>query len=386
MRKLFVLIAAVAFVAALTAPAFAAEWSFYGSARMTTFWYQEDKDYSSTGKKDTDLTWDLQGNSRFGANVKAGDITGAVEFGMANSDVSNRILWGEYDFGSFKLGIGQNYSPMNFFISNQVAQGDADMLPYGGIYSGRNPMIRFRFGNLDIALVEPDAPSYSDYSAAGSSITCVDVDGELTPTCSAESGCVIDTDVYFPRLEARYGLNLGAFYLEFGGGVQSYDVVGRNPVNGKEGNDEAITSWLGYVGAKFNSGPFYFGADAWIGQNTGNMTLNFGDQPVDDALVTCANPKSPSVKDNDLYGLLGVVAFTANDMLRFEGGVGWISADRSDFDKDDETLAYYVQASINLGKGIILVPEVGIIDLRDNPAGDSEGKITYWGAKWQINF
>jgi len=372
MRKLFVLIAAVAFLVAFTAPAFAAEWSFYGSARIESFWYNESGAKSPTNNSDLDLTFDVQGNSRFGANVKADNITGQVEFGMDggvngdndDSSANTRIIWGEYDFGGWKLGIGQNYSPMNFFISNQVAQGDADMLPYGGIYSGRNPMVRFRMGNLDIALVEPDTGAYND-----------------------TGGCIQDTDVILPRLEARYGLNMGAFYLEFGGGVQTYDVVGTKPNNGNEGDDEDIISYLGYVGAKWNAGPLYFGANAYIGQNVGDMTLNFGDQPADEAIIKCdKDGERPNVEDTDIYGLLGVVAFTANDMLRFEGGAGYVNADNNEYDDNDETMVFYVQAQISLAKGLTITPEVGYIDLDNDSNGDSQGSVTYYGAKWQINF
>ena len=364
MRKLFVLIAAVAFLVAFTAPAFAAEWSFYGSARLLTEWNQlSGAANQDSNNSDLDLTWDMQGNSRLGANVKAGDITGAVELGLPNGDASVRLIWGEYDFGGWKLGIGQHYSPVNFFISNQIGGGDTDMLPFGGVYSGRNPMLRFRMGNLDIALVEPDKDAYND-----------------------TGDCIIDTDVILPRLEARYGLNMGAFYLEFGGGVQTYDVVGTKP-NGNEGDDADIMSYLGYVGAKFNAGPFYFGANAYMGQNTGDMTLNFGRQAADEAVILCKKDgERPDVKDTDTYGLLGVVAFTASDMLRFEGGIGYLNADNNEYDDDDETMAYYVQATINIAKGIFLVPEVGYIDLDNNSDGDSQGSISYYGAKWQINF
>jgi hypothetical protein len=363
MRKLFVLIAAVAFLVAFTAPAFAAEWSFYGSSRLTTFWYNQSGAYSDTNNSDLDLTWDMQGNSRIGANVKAGDIAGTFELGMPNDKASVRLIWGEYDFGGWKLGIGQHYSPMNFFISNQVFDSDTDMLPFGGVYSGRNPMLRFRMGNLDIALVEPDTDAYND-----------------------TEGCIIDTDVILPRLEARYGLNMGAFYLEFGGGAQTYDVVGTKP-NGNEGDDEDIMSYLGYVGAKWNAGAFYFAANAYMGQNIGDMTLNFGDQPADEAVIKCdKDGERPNVKDTDTYGLLGVVAFTLNDMLRLEGGIGYVNSDNNEYDDDDETMAYYVQATINIAKGIFLVPEVGYIDLDNNSEGDSQGSISYYGAKWQINF
>ena len=65
MKKLFVLIAAVVFVVAFTAPAFSAEWSFYGSARMQTWWL--DRDFGDgmgpTDDNDMDLNHSQQGNS-----------------------------------------------------------------------------------------------------------------------------------------------------------------------------------------------------------------------------------------------------------------------------------------------------------------------------------
>jgi hypothetical protein len=76
MRRLLVLVAAVALVASFTLPALAAEKevSFYGRVWMDTFMYDKSKEWAGTGytKSDTDLLWNLPGNgtSRFGANFK----------------------------------------------------------------------------------------------------------------------------------------------------------------------------------------------------------------------------------------------------------------------------------------------------------------------------
>ncbi len=81
MRKLITLIAALALVVAFTVPAMAAaDWSFYGSARMGTWVNMVDP--PNDGDSDTDTTWTLQGNSRLGAKVKAGDIGGGFEWGI----------------------------------------------------------------------------------------------------------------------------------------------------------------------------------------------------------------------------------------------------------------------------------------------------------------
>jgi len=46
MKKIVVLFAAVALVSAISIPASAAEWSFYGSARMSTFYTDKSDELS----------------------------------------------------------------------------------------------------------------------------------------------------------------------------------------------------------------------------------------------------------------------------------------------------------------------------------------------------
>jgi len=146
MRKLFVLLAAVAFVVAFTVPAMAADWSFYGSARMYTFMSDYSKEYTGTGFSDDDLSWFLQGNSRIGAKVKAGAVSGRFEYG---SGPSLRLLNGAWNFGGGTLVVGQDYSPIDTFISNQQGPahwgGDIDALPWGGGgYRHLNPQDRVK--------------------------------------------------------------------------------------------------------------------------------------------------------------------------------------------------------------------------------------------------
>jgi len=95
MKKLLVLLAAVAFVVAFTVPAMAADWGFYGSARMATFMNDVTPAAPAT-QSDDDLLWDLQGNSRIGASVKAGAIGGLFEYG---STPNLRQLYGTWNFG-----------------------------------------------------------------------------------------------------------------------------------------------------------------------------------------------------------------------------------------------------------------------------------------------
>ena len=64
----------------------------------------------------------------------------------------------------FKLKIGKDFTPLNYFPSNQVGpgykyqggnQGDIGLKPFGGIYEGFQAMIQLSTDKFKIALIEP---------------------------------------------------------------------------------------------------------------------------------------------------------------------------------------------------------------------------------------
>ena len=371
MKKLFVMIAAVAFVVAFTAPSFAAEWSFYGSARMSTFW--TDRDFGdgtndSGADDDLDLAHGLQGNSRIGANVKVSDnLTGRFEYGHS-STADVRLLYGEYDFGGFKLGVGQNYQPLCLFYSAATYGPDNNMLDVGGVYTGRDPAVWAKFGGFKIALLTPN-------------VSAIDPIEETTTwpggvETTVTEGVVADTDVTIPQIQVGYDFKIAGLKLSVAGGWQSYQIVDVND------GDDNVNSYMVAVGVSYNMGPFYFGGDYWTGKNTGNLgQATFGFAP-----DISAGADANGVLDNDSHGFLVVAAFSLSDMLRFEAGFGYAVGDLDEAAKKDETSAYYLQAQINLAKGVSIVPEIGYYDLKDDSAGNDQGTATYYGLKWQINF
>ena len=364
MKKLFVLLGAVVLVVAFTAPSFAAEWSFYGSARMAMFW--QTRDLGDTldvqgDDQDSDLLQGLQGNSRIGANVKAGDnLVGRFEYGTG---VNLRLLYGEYDFGGFKLLVGQTYTPVNYFLSNQVFGGDAGLLNTGGIYDGRRGMVQMRIGGFKFALVNPQSSALVVNSLTGA----VYEDAEGDPI-------EFETDISWPKLEASWAFNAGGFSGKVMGGFNQYKIEDAN-------NSETLASYILGAGLKWAIGPFWLGGDAWIGNNVGNFGMwtggegNAGWDPVEEDL-----------KDNKGFGWIFVVGFKMSDMFAFEGGLGSAYYDMDDVDDEDTVSAWYVQANIAMAKGVFIVPEIGQINNGDDLSGNDAGKNTYYGLKWQINF
>ena len=355
MRKLFVLLAAVAFVVAFTVPAMAADWGFYGSARMTTF----NNDVTPAGvnpQSDEDLIWDMQGNSRIGANVKAGAIGGKFEYGASKGNANIRQLFGTWNFGGGTLLLGQTYTPVFYLVSNQVYASDNDLVKFGGIYSGRLPMIQLAMGPLKIALVKPKAPGGT---VAGAT----------------------DTDITMPKLEVAYSFKAGPVSLKPMFGYATYDET--VPATQKSyGIDSDI---LG-IGFSAGFGAAYVKGSVYTGQNLGQ----YGFLQDAEADAAYESTYKDEIIDNDSMGYQLVVGFKASDMITIEGGFGSVE---SEFDVpgtyEDEATAYYVNATINLAKGCFIVPEIGKLDHKDiteDGVKTEEGDISYFGAKWQINF
>jgi len=346
MKKLLIAVFAAFMVVAFAIPAIAGTWNFYGSARMQTWSAKLSEEKSSTDYDDRDTTWDLQGNSRIGATVKAGDISGGFEYGTG---INLRKLYGVWNFGSGSLLVGQTYTPVNLFYSNQVYGADSDMLNVGGVYNGRRPMIQVSVQGFKLALVKP--------KTIYTGITGVD-----------------DTDTTIPKIEASYSFKAGPAAIALCGGYNTLKLVDSND------DEESLTSYVLALGFSFAVGPGYVKGDVFTGKNVGNYGLWIEGQHT-------ATGTQSNIEDVKTVGALGVVGYKVNDMLSFEAGYGYTSADSDDSSLEkDKTQAYYVQAVISPAKGVYIIPEIGKYDYKDDINGNDEGTKTYFGAKWQINF
>jgi hypothetical protein len=341
MKKIVVFVAALALFAST---AYAAEWNFYGSARVATF-YTDAETIGAAGTDTKSLAEGLQGNSRIGATVKVSDeLTGGFEYGAG---VNVRKLYGEWNFGAGSFLVGQTYTPLNWFYSNQVYGSDNDLLAQGGIYSGRAPMLRLTFGDFQIAAVSPNA------NTLGTGLTA---------------------EVDIPAIEAKYTMNFDALTLQMAGGYNSYELIGA-------GVTYDVDSYVAALGAKLDLGAFFLNGNIYAGENVGHlMAVSVdGDNAWGDGLAAISGTQ---VLDNEALGYLLVAGFKANDMFTFEAGYGHVETELDGAAVEDECASYYVNATVTMAPGVFFVPEIGMIDGEE--AGDTE--TLYYGVKWQINF
>ncbi|MEH0018871.1 MAG: hypothetical protein V6Z89_04420 [Desulfobacter sp.] len=347
MKKFIVAVAASAML--FTGSAIAADWNFYGSARVSTFVTEADQ----SGTETDNFAQELQGNARIGATVKVSDeLAGGFEYGASSGNANIRKLYGEWDFGAGTFLVGQTYTPLNWFYSNQVFGTDNDLLAQGGVYSGRQAMLRLKFGGFQIAAVSPDSNTSRVSGASGSATT----------------------EVNFPAIEAKYTAKFDKLTVQVAGGYNSYEI-------NDSGNNYDVDSYVVALGGKLDLGPAFINANIYFGQNAGNlMAVSVdGDNDWDDGYAAISGT---DLIDNDAMGFLLVGGYTFNDMFTVEAGYGYAETELDNNTTEDEVASYYINATITMAPGVFVVPEIGVIDGEED--GDTD--TTYYGAKWQINF
>jgi hypothetical protein len=348
MKKTIVVLAALAL---MMGSAYAAEWNFYGSARLGTFWSDLDIISSPVDDGDTQYSENLQVNARIGAKVKVSEeLTGRFEYGASGGNANIRLLYGQWDFGAGKLTVGQDYAPMSWLWSNQVYGSDNDLLAQGALYSHRAPQLRLDFGGFKIAFLDPN--------------TTVNNNG---------AGYAGDDQVIIPAIEVGYTLDLDMVVLDFGAGYSTFETtVGSD--------EEDVDSYVLALGAQFNMAGFFMKGDVYYGQNAGNLIWISvdGDTAINDGFAEVSGGK---LLDNECIGFMLVAGYKINDIFTVEAGYGYNQTDLDDND-EDESATYYINTTINLAPGVFVVPEVGFFDGSED--GDTE--IFYYGMKWQINF
>ncbi|MCU0560968.1 MAG: hypothetical protein MUD16_12350 [Desulfobacterales bacterium] len=360
----------------LALPAMAADWSFYGSQRMSTFYVHQDFGDGTVNGNDDDwgLNWNFQTNSRMGARVRADKVSGQIELALRaanNGDggdegVTTRRAFGVWSFADgAALKVGKDYSPVSQLFSNQVFNNDDD-LEGSGAFHGRRPAgLSLIIGGLEVALLNNPLKTSTGQFPADS-----------------------DPDYNLPKVEARYALKLDSFTVTPFAGF-NYFRISDTPATRAAGTltgDADITSYVAGLNIKAIFGAFSATVEGTYGQNWSNANWKNGYNAVTASQATLKSTGG-STNDADSFMLGIVCGFKATDRLKFELGAAYRSDDpNSPGSKEDTFWQSYLQAVVTLAPGVYLVPEAGYQDFMDNTAGNDEGYTWYAGAKWQIDF
>ncbi len=371
MKKFIIFVAAIAMVGAFVATAMA-DVDLYGSARFRTYYSDSSKEATGSGYSDGDLEWRIGHLTRFGANFKSDKITGKFEMdaraggagatGNIESDsgasrlgnMRLRLLWGEYDFGSWKFMVGQNY-PLYDAVVSGINYYSGGLQKFGGIaYDvARTSQMRFTINNLRIAFLPTDTHA-----------------GGIAPYNS-------DVDVMLPKIEARYDLKMDWGALNFIGGYQTYKGVNATD------SDKSINSWVAGVRGKFNFGPAYLNAAVTYRQNGGN----YGVWTVVDE---SAKFDGTDVQDSTAWGAVAALGYKINDSNTIEASYGYVSSENDlTGTNEDKASAIALMYKYTVAPGFYIVPEFIYQDNKETIVSGTEtdnGDVTIFGVFWRIDF
>jgi hypothetical protein len=370
----------------------AADWNFYGSARMWTGMRDIDKETTVGGVNnviassptetgqwdDQDLEWQDLGNSRLGASVKANDqISGGFEIGFDGGTIYHRKVFGIYDWGGGKLLVGRDYTPMSIFYSGRGSAGDDGMNSWGGTYDGRRNQIKLMIGGLNIALIQPNS---------GGVVEIDDIEAD-EPELTAYSAD--DTDFTLPKIAVGYKFKTDMMEINPYAGYQTVDYVTQDEDTGAE-TDESLASYVVGIGAKFNFGAAYVNGNVYYSENPKAYGLSQG------ALGLTYLDSNGKFQDNTSYAALLVAGFKISEMFTVEAGYGYIKGTtdlEAGVELENDASCYYVNFPITITPGFFIVPEFAVEDYGDVEASGGgvsgkidAGKTTYYGIRWQIDF
>lgn len=348
MKKIILIITAVML---FSGTAMAAEWNFYGSAQVNTFY----TDVDNGGSAAKNLAHGLNAESVIGATVRVSDtLSGMFEYGSENGNANIRYLYGVWNFGAGSLLVGQDDEVLAHPGSEQVYNDNAGLGGWGEMATGKKAQIKLILGDFRLAFRAPDTTYNS--SATNTNITT-------------------NTEVKLPSIEARYNFSGDNWNLAVNGGYMTYEV---GTVNAQD-----VTSFVVGIGGDFSVGALVLGANIFGGENVGNLVdadVNGGDTGNGYAVYNAVTNK---VTDNEAFAWRVTATYAVNDMFSVHGGYGYMSTELDNNSTKDDVKAYYLQTPITLAPGVAIIPEAGVVDYNQTGAAN---QTTYFGAKWQIDF
>lgn len=372
MNKALILSAA----AIVAAPVLAADWSFYGSARVSTF--GEAVIDTGDGDTKTSNSYKFQNNSRFGASVKDAHLGGTFEAGYA-SVITNastgkttdaivlRKLFGTWQINdTYQLLIGQDFTPINYANSNQVWGGDNNLYGQGATTEGRLPQIRLSGHGAQVALLNGKQTAIK----AGS--------GTDTTTYAARPANT-------PKAELTFDQALGSAHVGIGLGFNRYKIDATKALGGDYEYSYAVNNFVGALDAGYKNDLLKVAASLGYALNSNEYGL------------AANNPFKARIDgEGELVNSSSILAYLTASVNATAAIVPEVGAGFENHSQEfgDETasatrLAFYGQVSLSPAKKVAFIPEVGtILESGKDKNGDSFDKptIVYYGVKSSISF
>ncbi len=188
-----------------------------------------------------------------------------------------------------------------------------------------------------------------------------------------------DTDLFLPKIEARYDLKADWGVLNFIAGYQTYKAV--NDVD----PDQTINSWVVGLRGKFNLGRAYLNGSLTFRQNGSNYGSSSN---VDENAAWAAD----SLDDAEAFGFVGALGYKVSNRVTLEASCGWVESKFDNRKGEDDSSAIGFLVKFTVAPGVTIQPELIFQDNGDGwgrtPTYEKvdQGESTILGVWWKIDF
>jgi hypothetical protein len=392
MKKIAISLMALTLAVLLATPAMA-QIEPYGSMRLGTFWVNHDfNDFDpswTTDNDDSSFMIDLSDISRFGAKGQVGDIYGVVEIGLVgqenlneytwaagggdNLEVYTRLLYGRWDFGSGKLTIGQDYTPITYPSAQQGP----------GIFDDeRNTSYDLQNANIGVGcLWDSRIPQIKLNMDNGFYFVVAQNDHAANPQGAIPGG---DVDLSLPKMLIGYEYKTETLYLAPGLGYNSYSYEAGT-------FDDDIVSYILYLHGKIDFGSVALKFTGHYGQNLGDYAISARSNRYQSTI----NVSRAFVNGNDVDDSTGwggyITAAIPVDPYTVNLGWGYSESENDTaavpgYDSADELMGVFVNCKIPIADNFTATPEFDYWDGMDNANGASDPDHWALGILWQMDF
>jgi hypothetical protein len=412
-------------------PAAAVEHEVYGSIGNGAWWTNSERFYADTSQDSTvnatykDSVPIMNGNilpygtlgvrftkGQFAGCIEMGAILGVYDFTMKGNvtemfmgQKKTLLLTAKRWFATwapserFTFLLGRDYTPANFFPSNQAFWKENSFNNIGCLYTGRTPMFQISLHDKDlkkelkIAMVQTDTSCFA-YNGRPSGL-------EWNYKYYCENP--------IPKAEGSFEIQAGtgslAFRAKAAGGYETYKSVlitatTTDPGMGQQLNAKtskvSLDAWVGGVdlGVKlFNR--LSLACDLFYGKNPAIYGVYVGNDITWWKISDFLRPFGPQVTlDGDTvnvdngyaFEISGIANVALTGAISLEAGGGTIRG-RHEYepymDQWNPTYAWYFQTDFKLGGSLKLVPEVGQYIYGPHLGF---GRISYVGLNARVDF
>lgn len=367
---------------------------FFGANQDISYSAGQDKN------EDIDLIYRINEHSNLGFNFNYEKYKGVFELGIDDIENDNKVrirkAYGEYDRGSYKIMIGQDWCP--YIKWSHESANYYRSKGFGSMYEEPNIQIKVSFYGFYIDVMKPYVPlnNYSRFDEASTPTTAVTGSDEynvVTVSREITTGQRLENiKSFIPKFAVGYKINTRYLRLNLGGAANFYYIADSEDV---EFNKSWIYSYIGYINSDILLGDFIISFSGGYLVNPANFGIYVqskgSETYIGGSATAIEDIESGKYEIKDTWNVqaFAEIGWQINSKTLLFAGYGFSLVDYAiPNTQKDYAMEYYINCKINLGGLIALTPSFAWRDYMEDmtKSENKEGRDIFGGILATVSY